>query len=221
MKHDGYFPAQSSLEEEERRQSKRIRFVWGSMAVILLCFFLLTGSTLAWFSDTAKSTGRIQAGNLKVGFLAGDGVNGSNLENPVDLSDSSQKMFDEKDFMPGASGTRYLQIENNGSMPLSYQVEFSVRDSNNLGEVITFKLEKVVENSEPISPKIVTEVSGDAIMEDMSVKSLSLPVGTHDIYKLTYTMAPTLENIYNPTGSDTSYEYLLDASIRANQVNHS
>ena len=87
--------------------------------------------------------------------------------------------------------------------------------------MITFKLEKVVENSEPISPKIVTEVSGDAIMEDMSVKSLSLPVGTHDIYKLTYTMASTLENIYNATGSDTSYEYLLDASIRANQVNHS
>lgn len=219
MKHYDYFPPQPVLEEEQRQQRNRVRSIWGSMAVILLCFFLLTGSTLAWFSDTAKSTGRIQAGNLKVGFLAGDGVNGSDLENPVDLSDSSQKMFDEKDFMPGASGTRYLQIKNNGSMPLSYQVEFTAQDENNLGEVITFKLEKVVENGEAISPKTVTEVGGDAIMEDMSVKSTSLPVGTHDIYKLTYTMASTLENIYNATGSETSYEYLLDATIRANQVN--
>lgn len=219
MKNYDYYPPQPALEEEERQQKKRVRSIWGSMAVILLCFFLLTGSTLAWFSDTANSTGRIQAGNLNVGFLAGDGVNGSDLENPVDLSDSSQKMFDERDFKPGASGTRYLEIENNGSMPFSYQVEFAVQDANNLGEVLTFKLEKVVENGKVISPKTVTEVGGDAIMEDMSVKSSSLPVGTHDIYKLTYSMSSTLENIYNATGSKTSYEYLLDANIHANQIN--
>lgn len=219
MKNYGYFPSQPLLEEEEQRQKKRVRSVWGSMAVILLCFLLLTGSTLAWFSDTAKSTGRIQAGNLKIGFLAGDGLTGSDLDNPVDLSDLSQKMFNEDDFMPGASGTRYLKIENNGSMPLSYQVEFAAQDPHQLGEVITFTLEKVVENGEAITPKTVTEVGGDSIMEDTSVKSASLPVESHDIYKLTYRMSSTLEDKYNATGSGAAYEYLLDATIRAHQVN--
>lgn len=88
-----------------------------SVAVLLICFAMLIGSTFAWFTDSA-STGvnKIQAGNLDVQVeFSQDGTTWANLE-------GTDSLFSNNLWEPGHTEFAYLRIKNNGSLAFKYKV---------------------------------------------------------------------------------------------------
>ena len=97
---------------------------------------LLAGSTFAWFTDSVTNKGnKIQAGNLAVGLwqktdtLSED----QKAEDPVlpvdgdytDISDSQTPVFGYDLWEPGYSEGAVLQVRNNGTLALKYELAFT------------------------------------------------------------------------------------------------
>ena len=123
------------------------RALISSAMALFLCFVMLIGTTFAWFTDTASSTGNvIKTGTLEVElwqhFADGSSVN---------ISETSASIFNHVDadtangntantlWEPGKTQTVYLSIKNNGTLDLKYTVAIEVTDiTNNLNEVLTY-----------------------------------------------------------------------------------
>ncbi len=105
-----------------------------SVLSLLLCFSMLLGTTFAWFTDSASSTGnKIVAGTLDVQLLMNS--DGSGYEN---IGDSSSPIFGEGALAqdengetlwePGKTQVAYLAIKNNGNLDLKYTVKLKVEN---------------------------------------------------------------------------------------------
>ena len=97
-----------------RRKRKAL---FQSIMSLILCFAMLTGTTFAWFSDSASSEGNIiQSGGLDV-----------KLEYKKNFTDSwsdasNAVIFNYDQWEPGYSDVRYLQISNDGNLAFQYQI---------------------------------------------------------------------------------------------------
>ena len=82
-----------------------------SLLILALCVSLFTGTTLAWFTDSAVSSGNIiKAGNLDVKMYWTDELNGSNtIWNDVE-GDTNTAMFNHNLWEPGYTDVRYIKI---------------------------------------------------------------------------------------------------------------
>lgn len=105
-----------------------------SLASLVLCFTMLTGTTLAWFVDRVESkNNRIEAGNLEVDLVM--------LKNGeyVSIANGSGDLFAEAEgtdsatWYPGATKTIYLGIRNKGSLALKYEATIDVGNGGLLG----------------------------------------------------------------------------------------
>ncbi|MBR5632495.1 MAG: SipW-dependent-type signal peptide-containing protein, partial [Clostridia bacterium] len=131
-----------------------------SAMALFLCFVMLIGTTFAWFTDTASSTGNvIKTGTLEVElwqhFADGSSVN---------ISETSASIFNHVDadtangntantlWEPGKTQTVYLSIKNNGTLDLKYTVAIEVTDiTNNLNEVLTYIITPDAQISDPVA----------------------------------------------------------------------
>ena len=94
-----------------------------SVAVLLICFAMLIGSTFAWFTDSA-STGvnKIQAGNLDVELSVKNKENG----NWAEVTENT-KLFcieDDTKWEPGVIAYETLKVKNAGNLALDYTLGF-------------------------------------------------------------------------------------------------
>ncbi len=88
---------------------------------LLLCVSMLIGSTWAWFTDSAVSSGnKIQAGTLKLKLEMKNKTN----EEWKDITTSSDPVFNYDMWEPGYTEAAALRITNDGSLALKYAAKF-------------------------------------------------------------------------------------------------
>ena len=98
-------------------KSRRLRrAVVAAALALVVCFGLLAGTTLAWFTDSVSSTGnKIQAGTLDIALeeLGADGQFAEVGEDPI---------FSYALWEPGYSEYAVLRVANKGSLALEWQM---------------------------------------------------------------------------------------------------
>lgn len=166
-----------------------------SVAVLLICFAMLIGSTFAWFTDSA-STGvnKIQAGNLDVQLLAYDG---SDYKDVNEIPNSPLPLFGSGEtangnnhktlWEPGKTQVAFLRIENKGNLALKYQVEVQVvnpSDSNNLYQALSYVVvpDATTENGDPSFTW--NEISANKRTVDVgtNIAATDVPMQPNDIH---------------------------------------
>ena len=106
----------------KRKNTTRNALV-SSIISLLLCVSMLVGATFAWFTDEVVSgMNTITAGNLDVELLA----NGTKVENTTKLFSDVEK------WEPGVVAYENLQVVNEGTLALKYQMTLNFGDENNL-----------------------------------------------------------------------------------------
>lgn len=107
-----------------------------SIIAIIITSVMLIGSTFAWFTDTATSSGNIIAsGKLDVGMYWSNGT-----EDPetVEWADASVgAIFNYDNWEPGYTEVRHIKIANQGTLALKYSVQFIANgEVSDLSDVI-------------------------------------------------------------------------------------
>lgn len=113
-----------------KRTSKHL--VIATVALVLTVAAMI-GATLAIFSDTtANQNNHLQAGNLSVVLqqtsFEGERVDAQGLKehfvnnDVVDLKQSTAKIFNLQNFLPGMYATSNMKITNSGSVAFDYKV---------------------------------------------------------------------------------------------------
>ena len=95
-----------------------------SIVVLALCFTMLVGTTFAWFTDSATSTGNIiKTGNLDVEMYYADGTEAvpTTAEGWTNVT-TGGPIFNYTNWEPGYAQVRHIKIENKGSLALKYKV---------------------------------------------------------------------------------------------------
>ena len=89
---------------------------------LVLCFAMLLGTTFAWFTDSVTSSGNIiTAGNLDVAMYYADGTEA--VPDDSGWTDASTgAIFDYDNWEPGYVDVKHIQIANEGTLALKYQV---------------------------------------------------------------------------------------------------
>lgn len=116
--------------------------LFGSFAILLLCFVLLIGTTFAWFSDSVSSeTNTIIAGNLDVSLEYSSDYAVWN-----EVNESTNVFTTGVYWEPGYAEVVYLKVENVGTLDLKYQLSVNV-ESETTGTNVnneTFKLSNYI-----------------------------------------------------------------------------
>ena len=202
------------------------RALLSSVLALVLCFTMLLGTTFAWFTDEAVSSGnKIVAGNLDVKLLMWNGTeyenigdNGSAIfgKDSIAQDNNAQTLWE-----PGKTQIAYLAIENAGNLDLKYQVTLNVSgDDKNLYEVMEYAIfanAKVSENTDDL----VTEEEWDAATglpvslgaQIVSEESVSLEAGATHYFALAIHMQEEANNDYQGAELD------FDITVFATQLN--
>ena len=122
------------------KNTKRALFT--SVVAILLCCTMLLGTTFAWFTDTATSSGnRIQAGTLDIDLLVYD-ENSTAADKFDSVAKSTEPIFNYTLWEPGYTQVETMKIANLGNLALKYQLNVIANEVQegpngaNLAEVI-------------------------------------------------------------------------------------
>ena len=95
-----------------------------SAVSLILCFAMLLGTTLAWFTDAVTSGNNIiQSGNLDVEMYWADTlleVNSPDWKNTED--DEYNTVFTYDNWEPGYTDVKYIKIQNKGSLSFKWQL---------------------------------------------------------------------------------------------------
>ena len=95
-----------------------------SIVVLALCFSMLIGTTFAWFTDSASSTGNvIKTGTLDVEMYYADGTKDvpATVDGWTNVT-TGGPIFYYENWEPGYAEVRHVKIENNGSLAIKYKV---------------------------------------------------------------------------------------------------
>ena len=119
------------------------RALLSSVIALLVCFAMLMGTTFAWFTDSATSSGNIIAtGTLDVELYKWTGEVTENRDNALGMGNSSEAVFPDVLWEPGHTQVVYLSIKNNGSLALKYKVALEVKamSTESLLDVMSFAI---------------------------------------------------------------------------------
>lgn len=112
------------------------RALISSIISLVICFTMLLGSTFAWFTDSAISSGnKIVTGELDVELYQW-----TDATTATPISQSKAPVLDNAIvWEPGMTEVVYLSIKNEGSLALKYKVAIDVKDiENDLHEVMEY-----------------------------------------------------------------------------------
>ena len=117
---------------ENKKSAKRT--LLASLIALLLCFSMLIGTTLAWFTDSTANTGNIiHSGTLDVKMsYSSDNTNFKDVE-----ADDAGPIFNYDNWEPGYTDMKYIKLENMGSLAFMWQLYISPNGTvDKLAEVI-------------------------------------------------------------------------------------
>lgn len=105
-----------------------------SILSLLLCATMLVGTTFAWFTDTASSTGnKIVAGKLNIDLELLDKE--TNIWESI--KENKDPIFNYEDWEPGYTDVKLLRVENQGTLALKWKAVFvSATSLSDLANVI-------------------------------------------------------------------------------------
>ena len=111
------------------------RALMSSVVALVLCFAMLLGTTYAWFTDSAVSTGnKIVSGTLDIELQQWKTPDGETEPKYVNIGDDKTPIFSDTILWePGMTQVAYLRIENKGNLDLKYKVAIntSIVDPDN------------------------------------------------------------------------------------------
>lgn len=146
-----------------------------SLLVIVACVVTIVGTSYAWFTDTATTSGnKIQAGTLEVSLVGAD--SGESIESLGWLKAAGHE-DEEVYFEPGARfESESFRVKNNGNLSLKYKLQIDGLDGDSkLLEVINFTIKdssgSIVDLDEErnLSPGTTSDVfTIIAIMDEMA-----------------------------------------------------
>lgn len=126
------------------RKRRSRRALINSVISLILCFSMLLGTTFAWFTDEVQTgMNTIVAGDLDVELYA----NGNKVDSTTELFNNVEK------WEPGVVAYENLQVKNEGSLALKYQMTLNVGNENHLkgrrlSEVLkVVAIDKVADNA--------------------------------------------------------------------------
>jgi len=112
------------------------RALVASILVLCMCFTMLIGTTFAWFTDSATSSGNV----IKTGTLDVEMYWAKGTEDPASAiwtDASTGAIFNNDKWEPGYAEVRHIKIANEGTLALKYQLNiFANGDVSNLADVI-------------------------------------------------------------------------------------
>ncbi|MBR2466756.1 MAG: hypothetical protein IKB38_07515 [Clostridia bacterium] len=114
------------------------RALISSVISLVICFTMLLGSTFAWFTDSAISSGnKIVTGNLDVELWHHTESGSTNITAETDPVFSGDIVWE-----PGKTEVAYFSIKNNGSLDLKYKVAVAVTEisDHDLTEVMYYAI---------------------------------------------------------------------------------
>ena len=179
-----------------------------SVISLVLCFTMLLGTTYAWFTDSATSSGnKIQAGTLDVELYLWTDAN-----NKVAISESEKPIFgaqgealvDPIMWEPNATQTVYLSIKNNGNLDLKYKVALDVKNptgGKDLYEVMEYAITPdatygQLDNTPWGSGVGVTTGTNNAMIGTNVVNDVALTAGDEHFFALSIHMDHEAGNSY-------------------------
>ena len=109
----------------KKKSTKFGKMLITSLVSIVLCVFMLAGTTWAWFTDSVTNAGnKIQAGTLDVSLLAAKSDGAGGYGTLSDVSESAEPIFKGENWEPGYSTGVKLAVKNNGTLSLKYKLTF-------------------------------------------------------------------------------------------------
>ncbi|WP_040195904.1 hypothetical protein [Candidatus Soleaferrea massiliensis] len=204
------------MEKKNTRRS-----LWACGLSIILCFAMLIGTTLAWFSDTVSNKGnRIQAGNLNVQFYkyTGEGTPGTLNTSWSEIDNETEKDFifgeDFKNWEPGAEKTIYLAVKNAGTLNLKYNMDLVMQD-NALADTLLYG---AASNKTSPQAQVTADGSIAALIKNGVIAAAPngrLDAGEVEYITLTIKMMESAGNSYQNDGFEA------DIVLTATQTNGS
>lgn len=134
------------------------KLLLASAVSVVLCAFMLAGTTWAWFTDSATNTGNsIQAGTLKIS-AASAAVDPAASEKPFTVAgfngdaafgfgaaqdlESAGPMISAQNWEPGTSDAKLLSVKNAGTLAAKIKLRFTVADGG-LADALWFDFVQV------------------------------------------------------------------------------
>ena len=109
-----------------------------SVVLLFMCFSMLLGTTFAWFTDSATSSGNIiKAGTLDVKMEWAKGNEDPAADATAWTDASTGAIFNNDKWEPGYVEVRHIKISNVGTLALKYQLHiYANGDVSDLADVI-------------------------------------------------------------------------------------
>ena len=177
-------------EETMNESTKTKKALRGSLFALFICIALLTGTTFAWFTDTA-STGvnKIQSGKLKVGLKYKDGETWKDATTTA-LKFKKAAGAENEDILwePGCTyELPQIKVVNEGNLALKYVIKVTgIQGDEKLNEVIDWTVDgnaldtdkKLLANDES-DPMTITghmQESAGNEYQDLSIDGITITV---------------------------------------------
>ncbi len=203
------------------RRSTSKRALLTSVMALFLCFTMLLGTTFAWFTDSASSTGnKIVAGTLDVNLLMYDATQGKY----VDISESAAPIFGDgalagndrnTKWEPGKTQVVYLAIENAGNLDLKYDVLLSVTDSvNDLYKAMRYTITPDAMATDAALPAWDAATAKEVVPGTQTVSDADVLLGAEK----THYFALSIHMLEEAGNEFQKGEITFDLTVRAAQV---
>ena len=182
-----------------------------SIVVLALCFSMLIGTTFAWFTDSASSTGNvIKTGNLDVEMYYADGTEAvpTTAEGWTNVT-TGGPIFNYTNWEPGYAQVRHVKIENKGSLAIKYKVlivaDGEVSDLADVIDVYYVDPAVQVETRDDLALTTKLGTLTDVLSNIGATGNGSLIAGDSDVITLALVMQESAGNEYMNKSIGTSF----------------
>ena len=189
------------------------RALLSSVIALFLCFAMLLGTTYAWFTDSASSTGnKIVSGNLDVELYQWTSATESK-----NISDSKDPVFTgEMLWEPGKTEVVYFSIKNAGNLDLKYKTAVVVTSvsEDSLTDVMSYTITPDAKYGD------VTAWAGNGTYVELGINATNaldvpLTVGGEHFFALSVHMDETATNEY--MGETITFDIMVLAGQLASE----
>ncbi len=181
-----------------------------SCLALLLCFSMLIGTTFAWFTDEVTSKGNIiKSGTLDIEMLYADGDEALDAAKWKDASKDA--IFNSKLWEPGYTDAKHINIKNNGTLALKYQLLIEpTGEVSDLANVIDVYF---IEGGKQLTRDALDTYAPQGTLADLIKGGIafgSLTAGQNRIFTIVLKMQETAGNEYQDKsiGSDFAIKLL-------------
>ncbi len=199
--------------------------LFSSMAILMLCFVLLIGTTFAWFSDSVSSaTNTIIAGNLDVTLEYSSDYTTWN-----EVNETTNVFTTDVYWEPGYAEVVYLKVTNEGTLDLKYQLSVNVADETegtnvndetfNLSDYIMVgQIDDITAAYADTATAIAAVTNATKLSELDTATTATLTSGADTYIALVVYMPTTVGNEANYKTGTTAPQISLGIELIATQV---